>query len=141
MLVRKPDTKIKIYMFKVLIQHGLQLNQLLLCLLWAGTNLHRLHRLFPLRPAAAKTIHCSQGDTAERTVVNFNTKKVIPHIHYVGLSKVTKIEGLCITDLCEEKIVVNPHVAAEMEFLRKERALKLSVIPIYEADQVLFKLC
>ena len=113
-----------------------QLNQLLLCLLWAETNLHRLHRLFPLRPAAAKTIHRSQGDTKERIVVNFNTK----NIHYVCLSRVTKIEGLCITDLCEEKIG-NPHVAAEMEFLRKERALKLSVIPIYEADQVLFKLC
>ena len=53
----------------------------------------------------------------------------------------TRIEGLCITCLCEEKIAVNPNVAAEMEFLRKERALKLSVTPIYEADQVLFKLC
>ena len=100
-----------------------------------------VRKQFPLRPAAAKTIHRSQGDTEERIVVNFDTRKAIPHIHYVGLSRVTKIEGLYITDLCEEKIVVNLHVAAEMEILKKERALKLSVTPIYEAEQVLFKLC
>ena len=41
---------------------------------------------FPLRPAAAKTIHRSQGDTETGIVVNFATKKTIPHIHYVGLS-------------------------------------------------------
>ena len=56
------------------------------------------------------------------------TSNNIPHIHYVGLSRVTKIEGLYINDLCEEKIAVNLHVAAEMELLRNERALKLSVI-------------
>ena len=45
---------------------------------------------FPLRPAAAaaKTINRSQG-IAENTiiiVVNFDTRKRIPHIHYVELS-------------------------------------------------------
>ena len=100
-----------------------------------------VRKQFPLRPAAAKTIHRSQGDTEERIVVNFNTRRAIPHIHYVGLSRVTTIEGLFITDLCEEKIAVNPAVAAEMELLRKERALKLSVTPIYKTDQVSFKLC
>ena len=63
---------------------------------------------FPLRPAAAKTIHRSQGDTEQKIVVNFNTRRAIPHIHYVGLCRVTTIEGLYITDLCEEKIAVNP---------------------------------
>ena len=43
--------------------------------------------------------------------------------------------------VCEEKIAVNPHVAAEMELLRNEHALKLSVTPIYKTDQVSFKLC
>ena len=99
-----------------------------------------VRKQFPLRPAAAKTIHRSQGDTEQKVVVNFNTRRAIPHIHYVGLSRVTTIEGLFITDLCEEKIAVNPHVAAEMEFLRNERALKLSVTPIYKTDQVSFKL-
>ena len=67
-----------------------------------------------------KTIHRSQGDTEQKIVVNFNTRRSIPHIHYVGLSRVTAIEGLFITDLCEDKIAVNPRVAAEMEHLRNE---------------------
>jgi hypothetical protein len=57
------------------------------------------------------------------------------------LSRVTTIEGLYITDLCEDKIAVNPHVAAEMELLRGERQLTISVTPIYKTDQVSFKLC
>ena len=56
-------------------------------------------------------------------------------------NRVTTIEGLYITDLCEEKIAVNPHVKAEMECLRTERYLKLSVTPIYNLDQISFKLC
>ena len=98
-----------------------------------------VRKQFPLRPAAAKTIHRSQGDTEHKIVVNFNTKRAIPHIHYVGLSRVTTIEGLYITDLCEGKIAVNPHVMAEMDILRSERNLKLSVSPIYNTDQILHK--
>jgi hypothetical protein len=79
--------------------------------------------------------------TEQKIVVNLSTRRAIPHIHYVGLSRVTTIEGLYITDLCEEKIAVNPHVAAEMELLRNEHALKLSVTPIYRTDEVSFKLC
>ena len=83
-----------------------------------------VRKQFPLRPAAAKTIHRSQGDAEEKIVVNFSTKRAIPHIHYIGLSRVTTIEGLYNTDLCKEKIAINPHVAAEMELLRNEHALK-----------------
>ena len=100
-----------------------------------------VRKQFPLRPAAAKTIHRSQGDTEERIVVNFNTRRAIAHIHYIGLSRVTTIEGIFITDLCEEKIAINPAVAAEFELLRTDHALKLSVTPIYKTDQVSFKLC
>ena len=53
-----------------------------------------VRKQFPLRPAAAKTIHRSQGDTETRIVVNFDTRRAIPHIHYVGLSRVTTIQGL-----------------------------------------------
>ena len=74
-----------------------------------------VRKQFPLRPAAAKTIHRSQGDTESKIVVNFSTKRTIPHIHYVGLSRVTTIEGLYITDLCESKIAVHPDVKKEME--------------------------
>ena len=52
-----------------------------------------LGKQFTLRSAAAKTIHRSQGDTVDKIVVNFDSKKAIPHVHYVGLSRVTTIEG------------------------------------------------
>ena len=74
-------------------------------------------------------------------VANFNTRRAIPHIHYVGLSRVTTIDGLYITDLCESKIAVNPEVKAEMQCLRTEGRLKLSVTPIYEISQTACKIC
>ena len=71
--------------------------------------------------------------------MSFNTRRAISHVHYV--SRVTTIEGLYITDLCEEKIAVNPHVATDMELLRNECKLKLSVTPICKTNQVSFKIC
>ncbi len=68
-------------------------------------------------------------------------RRAIPHIHYIGLSRVTTIESLYITNLCEEKIAVNPDVIAEMELLRTERAMKLSINPVYKMDQISFRLC
>ena len=100
-----------------------------------------VRKQFPLRPAAAKTIHRSQGDTETRIVVNFNTRRAIPHIHYVGLSRVTTIEGLYITDLCENKIAVNHDVKAEMQRLRTEKHLHFSLTPIYEIHEPTVKLC
>ena len=79
-----------------------------------------VRKQFPLRPAFAKTVHRSQGDTKSQIVVNLNTKKAIPHIHYVALSRVITIEGLYITDLCEDKISVDHRVVKEMEMLRTE---------------------
>ena len=73
-----------------------------------------VRKQFPLRPAAAKTIHRSQGDTESRIVVNLETRRAIPHIHYVGLSRVTTIYDLFITDLCEDKIAVSNDVQTEM---------------------------
>ena len=96
---------------------------------------------FPLRPAAAKKIQRSQGDTEKKIVVNFATKRAISHIHYVGLSRVTTIDGLYVTDLCENKISVSPKVKTEMESLQKERYLQLSITPVYKLDQVSFKIC
>ena len=78
-----------------------------------------VRKQFPLRPAAAKTIHRSQGDTENRIVVNLDTRLAIPHIHYVGLSRVATIEGLSITDLCENKIAVSNAMCKEMAHLRE----------------------
>ena len=67
-------------------------------------------RQFPLRAAAAKTIHRSQGDIEREIVVNLETSRAFPHIHYVALSRVTKLEGLHVLNLCEEKICVSSKV-------------------------------
>ena len=100
-----------------------------------------VRKQFPLRPAAAKTIHRSQGDIVTEIVANFNTGRAIPNIHYVGLSGVTTIEGLYITDLCESKIAVDPDVKEELQCLRTEGRLKLSVTPIYQTSQTACKIC
>ena len=100
-----------------------------------------VRKQFPLRPAAAKTIHRSQGDTESRIVVNLETRRAIPHIHYVGLSRVTTLDGLYITDLCEDKIAVNHDVQAEMHCLRTEGQLSLSITPIYKAPNNCITVC
>ena len=84
-----------------------------------------VRKQFPLRPASAKTVHRSQGDTQSQVVVNLNARRTISHIHYVALSRVTTIEGLYIFDLCESKISVDPKVVQEMQLLRNEYKLDL----------------
>ena len=74
-------------------------------------------------------------------VVNLNTRRAIPHIHYVALSRVTTIEGLYITDLCETKISVDPKVVAEMQLLRNEYQLDLSFTPLYMLNHSDLKIC
>ena len=62
-------------------------------------------------------------------------------MHYVGLSRVTTIDGLYITDLSESKIAVNHDVKVHMQQLRTDRHTKLSNTPIYELDPNTFKIC
>ena len=100
-----------------------------------------VRKQFPLRPAAAKTIHRSQGDTETKIVVNFNTGRTIPHIHHVGLSRVTTFEGLYKTDLCEDKIAIHPYLKIEMERLRTIAKLKLCISPLYHITCSRLKLC
>ena len=96
---------------------------------------------FPLRPAAAKTVHRSQGDTETKIVVNLSTKRIIPHVHYVALSRVTTFEGLYITDLCEDKIAIHATVTKEMERLRTTAKLKLCISPLYDITGSILKIC
>ena len=95
MLVKKQGKIIDNCTLMVFNQHGHQLNQLQHNLLLAGRtrSVQVVRKQFPLRPAAAKTIHRSRGDTESRVVVNLETRRAIPHIHYVGLSRVTTING------------------------------------------------
>ena len=100
-----------------------------------------VRKQLPLRPAAAKTIHRSQGDTKTRVVVNFNTRKANLHTPYLGLSRVTTIESLHTTDLCEHKIAYNSDVEKGMERLRNDAKWDLLVSTVNNADQRLLTLC
>jgi hypothetical protein len=84
-----------------------------------STNVKVLRRQFPLRPAAAKTIHRCQGDTLDEAVVDF-PNSTREHMHYVGLSRVRNIDKLHILNLSENKIRVNPKVKEEMARLRSK---------------------
>eukprot|EP00794_Sanderia_malayensis_P013191 gene13191-biopygen10520 len=76
-----------------------------------------MRRQFPLRQAAAKTIHQCQGDTMQNLVVSF-AGRPRDHIHYVGLSRVVSIHGLFIEILDEGKITISEKVKEEMKRLR-----------------------
>jgi len=83
-----------------------------------GKSAQVMRTQFPLRPATAKTIHRSQGDTIKTDmVVNF-TGRSSPHIHYVALSRVDTLEHLHIVGLNPRKITVSNPVLQEMERLR-----------------------
>ncbi|KAK3099796.1 hypothetical protein FSP39_009735 [Pinctada imbricata] len=73
---------------------------------------------YPLRPAHAKTIHRSQGDTMDSAVIDMTTKRKIEHIHYVAVSRLKSLDGLHIINLEENKIAVSTDVQREMERLR-----------------------
>ena len=79
---------------------------------------------FPLRPASAKTAHRCQGDTMQSAVVDLSGRPFY-HAHYVALSRVTSKDNLFITNLNENKILVDSQVHNEMERLEKEAPVVL----------------
>ena len=107
----------------------------------ANRTIQVVWKQFPLGAAATKTIHRSQGSTETKIVVNFDTKKAIHHIHYIGLSRVTAREGFYITKLCEDKTAVGHDVQKEIHCLRTEANLNLCLIAIYNTDQIALKVC
>ncbi|CAC5366845.1 unnamed protein product [Mytilus coruscus] len=96
---------------------------------------------FPLRPAAGKTIHKSQGDTLQEVVVSLKSKRKgkIPHIHYVALSRVKSLTGLQILDLNQETIAVAECVRQELPQLRTDATLQLCFKPLYNLSSNYFK--
>lgn len=91
-------------------------------------NIFVIRRQFPLRLACAKTIHKSQGSTMNKAVLHFGSRK-IEHMHYVGLSRIKKLNDVFILELNEKKIAVSKHVMQEMERLRTETHMH-SCVPI-----------
>ena len=78
-----------------------------------------LRRQFPLRAAAAKTIHRCQGDTLNEFVVDLPSTSR-DHMHYVALSRARNISGLHILNLNKNKISVSQKVSEEMHRLRSQ---------------------
>ena len=70
---------------------------------------HWIHRLqFPLRQAAARSIHVSQSSTYPEIYVDLDTFSTPPkvfweHMHYVAFSRVTSMSGLYIENINEKK--------------------------------------
>lgn len=72
--------------------------------------------------ACAKTIHKAQGSTVKQIVLDLGSRKQ-EHMHYVGLSRVRKLQDLFILNLNENKIAVSEQVVMEMNRLRLEASL------------------
>lgn len=89
-----------------------------------------IRRQFPLRLACAKTIHKSQGSTMNKAVLHFGKRKQ-EHMHYVGLSRVRKLEDVFLLELNESKISVSKSVADEMDRLYSEATLH-SCLPLLQ---------
>ena len=88
------------------------------------SQLNAIRIQFPIRCAAAKTIHRSQGQTLQSVVADFCATQG-PHKHYVAISRVTNPGSLYITNLNEEMIKTDTDVHTEMERLRTSARLSI----------------
>ncbi len=88
---------------------------------------------FPVTLSAARTFHKAQGITLDKAVMGFPDMRKAG-LHYVGLSRVTKMSGITILpgQFNAEKIHVSELVQKEMLRLRSNAQLKLSYQPLTE---------
>ena len=91
---------------------------------------------FPLRHAAARTIHVAQSATYKNIYIDMlpNTKPPKfwwQHMHYVALSRVTSLSGLHIGELNQENICVSSDVSKYLQQAKVHNSLKLSYTPLY----------
>ena len=93
---------------------------------------------FPLTPASGKSVWKAEGATVDRVVVDLSQEnggiRKIPHIHYVALSRVKKLEDLYILNMNEASMALDDDVNVEMQRLRTEAALELCYVPLYRID-------
>ncbi|KAK3087854.1 hypothetical protein FSP39_011503 [Pinctada imbricata] len=97
---------------------------------------------FPLKPAAAKTVHKAQGCTVDELVIDLSqtrTRKT-PHIHYVAMSRVRRFENLHILNFNHSALGTDDRVKDEMKRLREEAKLELCYSSLYSIDLYHFKL-
>ena len=88
---------------------------------------------FPITLSAARTFHKAQGITLDKAVMGFPDFRKAG-LHYVGLSRVTKMSGISILpgQFHAEKIHVSDLVQKEMLRLRSKAKLKLCYQPLTE---------
>ena len=92
---------------------------------------------FPLTPASRKSVWKAEGATVDEAVVDlYQDKRIrkIPHIHYVALSRVKKLENLYILNMNEGAIDLDKQVTTEMHRLRTEASLELCYVPLYKVQ-------
>ena len=69
---------------------------------------------FPLTPASGKSVCKAEGATVDRVVVDLSQEKriikKIPHIHYVAISRVKKLEELYILNMNEGAMALDDDV-------------------------------
>ena len=92
---------------------------------------------FPLKPAAAKTVHKAQGSTMDEVVIDLSQSRTrkTPHIHYVAMSRVRKFENLRILNFNEDALAVDDRVKDEMKRLRENASMKLCYEPLYLVEE------
>ena len=97
---------------------------------------------FPLKPAAAKTVHKAQGSTMDEVVIDLSQSRTrkTPHIHYVAMSRVRKFENLRILNFNEDALAVDDRVKDEMKRLRENACMKLCYEPLYLVEENRLKL-
>ena len=78
----------------------LQRTQLPICLSWACS------------------IHKVQGLTTDNIVVDLGSQVFSSGMAYVALSRVTRMNGLYLTDFCPKSLMASPKVESEMKRLR-----------------------
>ena len=86
-----------------------------------------VRRQFPIQFAAGRTIHRMQGLALMNGVVALPTKWACPHMHYVALSRYTKIEDVKILgEMPYSTITLCSKVQKEMQRMRAERMFENS---------------
>ncbi|XP_076397900.1 uncharacterized protein LOC143266155 [Megachile rotundata] len=81
-------------------------------------------RMLPLILSWAVTVHKLQGTTLNKAVIDLGKRNFTKGQIYVALSRVKSLDGLVLSDLAPNKVLVKPHeerALAEMERLRRLR--------------------
>ncbi len=83
---------------------------------------------FPLRLAAARTVHVAQSSTYQNIIVDMSTNKKCPkywweHMHYVAFSRAAALQGLQIVNVNPECIHVSDKVKDYLSREKKDMTL------------------